>query len=175
MQIFLTCLRQQIPYGSENLCWSIEDVLSHGRFLVFCYLRCSLSMAFTHGCSAGWSASVCAPISALWPRTAFIRMAIRLSCTSCRPVKFVWPNKLSSRTRSVPFFSILPFCLPPITPSPLPLQTAPRLWTGGLTAPYLLDSIPTAVLVSDVINTWVRHCGRSALLWLSLSTCRFKQ
>lgn len=125
-------------------------------------------MAFTHGCSDGWLASACVLTSALLPHMVFGRMVTQPSCTSCQHVMLAWRSKSSSRTRRVPFFSVLHHCRYPPLNSLLPLQTAPHLRTGDLTRLCLLDSTPATTLVSDGINRWVCHSScqkRTALIF----------
>lgn len=122
---------------------------------IFYHLRCFSSMAFTHGCSAGWLASACAPTSALSAHTASVRMVTRPSCTSCQPVMLAWRSKFSSRTRRVPFSSVLHHCHSPPLPCLLPLQMAPHLRTGGHTPPCPQNCIPAAALVSEGVSMWV--------------------
>lgn len=137
-----------------------KGALNHPKVLLP-HVRCFWSMAFTLGCSAGWSASACVLTSAPSPHMEFIWMATLPSSTCFQPAMLAWLGRFSSKTRRVPFLSVLHLCLHLPPPSLLPLQMAPHHWTGGLTAPCLPDSILAAILVSSGFSI-----GVSALIEL---------
>lgn len=105
-------------------------------------------MAFTHGCSAGWLASVCALTSARWPRTGSTGTATQPSCTSWLPVTLACPLRFSSGTRRAPCSYLLRLWRPRLSPRMRPLQTALHLWSRGLMPPCHQDSTPAASIVS---------------------------
>ena len=178
-----TALKQQVSlfqtfslFHHSVIYISLSSVITLTCLLLFILslLRCFLSTASTRGCSAGWSASACAATSALWPRTAFVRTATRLSCTSCQPDTSTWHTKCCSRTRRAPFSSRLPHCRCPSLPSHIPLPTAPHLRTGGHTLPCPRDSIRAATLVSGGFNMWVWSMCPVHSKWLKQSYAKLK-
>lgn len=110
--------------------------------------RCLKTMAFTHGCSAGWLASVCALTSARWLHTGCVKTGTRPSCTSWLPDTLACRLKFSCRTRRALCSYLLRLWRPRLSPRTWPLQTVLHLWSRGLMPPCHRDFTPAASMVS---------------------------